>query len=81
MTIEQLARQAAGHAVAINHHLQAAALTSDRSEKRRLLVRAFVAYGATVRNMSLLERAAPNCAREGLEEAARIGDFVQERAS
>jgi hypothetical protein len=79
VTIEQIARQAANHAVAMNQHLQSAACVDDRNEKRRLLVRAFTAYGAAVRNMSLLEQAAPNCAREGLEEAARIGDFVQGR--
>jgi hypothetical protein len=73
----KLAAQIAGHA---SMWLYAAALTEDKAEKRRMLARGFKSWSLAARNMGLLEQLAPNCAREGFEEAAKIADFVEARA-
>jgi len=80
MTLEEratIAGQVAGH---VSYWLLAASLTEDRAEKRRCLSRAFRSWNIAARNMGELEQLAPNCAKEGYEEAARIADFVEARA-
>lgn len=79
MSLEEratLAGQVASHA---SMWLLAASLTEDRSEKREWLTRAFRSWSIAARHMSLLQGLAPNCAREGFEDAAKIADFVEGR--
>ena len=80
MTIDERAQLAAQAATQVGFYLHGAELTGERAEKRRLLARAFQAYGGLVRQMSELEGLAPNAAREGLEVAAKLREFVEAKA-
>jgi hypothetical protein len=80
MTLEDranLAGQLTSHA---SFYLLGATVTEDRAEKRRLIARAFRSWSLAARHMSLLERLAPNCAKDGYDEAAKVQEIVERRA-
>ncbi len=81
MSLDERANLAAQMGNRIPFYLHGAAYAEDRGEKRALLVRAFTAYGSFVRQMSELEQLAPNAAREGLEAAAALREFVEGQAA
>lgn len=80
MSLEETCTLAAQAATRAGAYLHAVALTEDRDEKRRFLAKAFHLWATLAPKVSDLERLAPNCAREGYDEAAKIRDFVEGRA-
>jgi hypothetical protein len=80
MTLDQrttLAGQLTSHA---SMWLLAASLAENNTDKRKFLANGFRAWSLAARHIGLLEGLAPNCAREGYDEAARVQDFVEARA-
>jgi hypothetical protein len=77
MTLEQRATHAAQLAGHASMWLHAAIATEDREQKREWLANGFRSWSLAARYMGLLESLAPNCAREGYDQAARIGDVVE----
>jgi hypothetical protein len=79
MTLEEratLAAQLTGQAAFWMH---SACVAETRAQKVERLVKGFKCWSLAARHMGLLEQLAPNCAREGYDEAARIRDFVEAR--
>jgi hypothetical protein len=81
VTLEDRANLAGQAATQAGFYAHGAALAPDREEKRQLLARAFQAWSLAARQWSELEALAPNCAREGYDEAARLRDVVEGRAA
>jgi len=81
MSLDERVTLAAQAATRMGFYLHGAALTADRDEKRRLLTRAFTCWAGLTRQVGETEQLAPNCAREGYAEAAKIADFVEGRAA
>jgi hypothetical protein len=81
VSLDDMTRKAGVLADAVGRYTLAAAVAESREDKRAHLVRAFTSYACLARSMSLLEQAAPNCAREGFDEAAKIHDVIEGRAA
>jgi protein-arginine kinase activator protein McsA len=77
MTLDQTLTLAAQATTRAGFYLHAASSATDRAEKARLMKRAFHLYATLTPKMNELQQLAPNCAREGFEEAAKIRDFVE----
>jgi hypothetical protein len=77
MTLDQTLTLAAQASTRMGFYLHGAASAKDRAEKFRLMVRAFFIWATLTPKMAAFQQLAPNCAREGFEEAAKIRDFVE----
>ncbi len=78
--VGELAQDASAFASVVAFNLLAAKSAYVPADKRKeAMERLFFAWPALCKRMAALERAAPNSARAGAEQAARVQDFIERR--